>query len=289
MKKLIALSVLPFLLAACGSSSTDGTQYGTYNSNADTEESTGSLNDTSYLLAPAPKFYIGNPYTVDGTTYTPAEDMTYDQTGMAGIVPASMNGVLTTNGETFDSNQMLGTSKTLPLPTIVKVTNLDNGNTAIVRVNNRGPFVSSRIMDLSGVAAKKLGMTGPTKVEVAVLADQSTQVKNATLAATGATTPATVVPKDIAPTYTAPVVTGGTGPYAVQAGAFYSQDKANALANQISSRVSNVKVVNEAGLFKVRISDLDAATARSTISTLRGDGLTPGLLNNGRWVNADSI
>ncbi|MCL2339047.1 MAG: hypothetical protein FWC51_03800, partial [Proteobacteria bacterium] len=99
MKKLIALSVLPFLLAACGSSSTDGTQYGTYNSNADTEESTGSLNDTSYLLAPAPKFYIGNPYTVDGTTYTPAEDMTYDQTGMAGIVPASMNGVLTTNGE----------------------------------------------------------------------------------------------------------------------------------------------------------------------------------------------
>jgi len=283
--------MLPFLLAACGGNSSQDGTYGTYNLAA--EDSVASLNDSSYLLAAAPKFYIGSPYTVDDTTYTPAEDLTYDQTGMAGIVPASMNGVLTTNGETFDSNQMLGTSKTLPLPTIVKVTNLDNGQTAIVRVNNRGPFVGSRIMDVSSAVAKRLGMSGPTKVEVQVLSDQSTQVKNATLAATGGliTTSMTTVATDTVPVTTdvRAAAAAATGPYSVQAGAFYSQAAADALANRISGRVSNVKVVNEAGLFKVRVSDLDAATARSTISTLRGDGLTPGLLNNGRWVNADSI
>ena len=78
-----------------------------------------------------------------------------------------------TNGEIFDASQMVATSKTLPLPTIAKVTNLDNGESVVVRVNNRGPFVNTRIMDLSPAAAEKIGLNSQAKVQVQVLTEQS--------------------------------------------------------------------------------------------------------------------
>ena len=118
-----------------------------------------SLSD-AYLLAPAPKYYVGTAYKVDDVQYIPVEDMTYNQTGIAGIIPAELNGQKTSNGEVFDVNQMLATSKTLPLPTIARVTNLDNGQSVTVRVNNRGPFVNTRLMDLSPAAAQKIGLNG---------------------------------------------------------------------------------------------------------------------------------
>ncbi|MBR4860074.1 MAG: septal ring lytic transglycosylase RlpA family protein, partial [Alphaproteobacteria bacterium] len=118
--------------------------------------------------------------------------MTYNQTGIAGIIPTELNGTKTSNGEVFDANQLLATSKTLPLPTIVRVTNLDNGQSVVVRVNNRGPFVNTRIMDLSPAAAQRIGLNGQGKIQVQVMPNESTAVKNATLGATAPAQPAVV-------------------------------------------------------------------------------------------------
>ena len=255
-----------------------------------------SLNNT-YLLAPAPKYYVGSAYKVEDVQYIPVEDLTYNQTGVAGIIPAELNGTKTSNGEVFDMSQMVATSKTLPLPTIARVTNLDNGQSVVVRVNNRGPFVNTRIMDLSPAAAQKIGMNGQTKVQVQVMANESIAVKNATI---GASTPAQpvqqpapVVETTVVTTTTAPGVTttapATAGEYSVQVAAFYAQDSADSLASRMA-KYGNAVVVQEGDMYKVRIVNLDASQARSVMDALRSnEGMAPGLLRNGRWINADSI
>ena len=181
MKKLVSFAALLAVLTGCVSSEQEASMYG---SESMVEEhlatDNNELND-SFLMAAAPKYYIGNAYKVDDVQYIPSEDFTYNQTGIAGIIPTELNGQKTTNGEVFDASQMVVTSKTLPLPTIAKVTNLDNGNSVIVRVNNRGPYVNTRIMDLSPAAADKLGMNSQAKVQVQVLTEPSLRVKNATI------------------------------------------------------------------------------------------------------------
>ena len=295
MKKVVSLAALTALLAGCmdlNSSSTPAT----YGSGLDEEQLTtadSTLNTNAYLMAAAPKYYIGSSYKIEDVQYIPAEDLTYNQTGIAGIVPVELNGSKTSDGETFDSNQFVATSKTLPLPTIAKVTNLDNGSSVIVRVNNRGPFVNTRIMDLSAAAARQIGMTGTAKVQIQVLPTESTTVKNATLGetvqvATNQTQPTviqeTVVEQQV---QAAPVATSGE--YSVQVAAVYSEDNANALARELA-QYGNAVVVREGDMYKVRIINLDAANARRVIDSLRSDkGMAPGLLKSGKWVNADSI
>lgn len=307
MKKVISLAVLTAVLAGCTDlSTTDTSTMNGYAADGFGEETLittdESLNNT-YLLAPAPKYYVGSAYKVEDVQYIPVEDLTYNQTGIAGIIPAELNGTKTSNGEVFDMNQMVATSKTLPLPTIARVTNLDNGQSVVVRVNNRGPFVNTRIMDLSPAAAQKIGMNGQTKVQVQVMANESVAVKNATIGATTlATTPATpvqptqtvetttVVTTTQAPgtvvTTTAPAT---AGEYSVQIAAFYAQDSADSLAARMA-KYGNAVVVQEGDMYKVRIVNLDATQARSVIDALRNnEGMAPGLLRNGRWINADSI
>ena len=180
---------------------------------------------------------------------------------------------------------MVATSKTLPLPTIARVTNLDNGQSVVVRVNNRGPFVNTRLMDLSPAAAQKIGLNGQAKVQIQVMPEQSTAVKNATLG----TTTATEQPVATTPAESTTVAAPATGPYSIQLAAFYAQDSADALANRMKT-YGETAVVNEGDLFKVRIINMDAAKARSVIDALRtNEGMAPGLLKDGRWVNADSI
>jgi rare lipoprotein A len=291
MKRIVSLAVLPLLLVACGDNTNKvGGGYGGAGDGF-TEE---SLDGAAYtadaaLLAPAPKYYLGSPYKVENTQYVPAEDLTYNQTGIAGIIPTELNGAQTTNGESFDASAMVATSKVLPLPSIIRVTNLENNAVATLRVNNRGPFVNSRIIDVSPAAARKLGMSGNTKVQVQILAEQSMQVKNATLGTTSMAAPVAVVPAgDSSPSYAAPVASAG-GAYSVQAGAFYSEDSAQSLANRLRN-YGNVQVANEASMYKVRVVGLDAAGARRVIDGMRSsEGLVPGLLKDGRWVNADSI
>ena len=121
MKKIVSLAVLTAMLAGCADLSTTGK--GATVSDGFGEETLvmagGTTVNDSSLLAPAPKYYIGTAYKVDDVQYIPVEDLTYNQTGLAGIIPTELNGTKTSNGEIFDVNQMVATSKTLPLPTIV--------------------------------------------------------------------------------------------------------------------------------------------------------------------------
>ncbi len=290
MKKLVSLAVLTTVLTGCmQNGGVNGTPAGYGNDGfgeetlVTTDANTQSLND-AYLLAAAPKYYIGNAYKVEDVQYIPVEDLTYNQTGVAGVIPAELNGTKTSNGEVFDAAQMVATSKTLPLPTIAKVTNLDNGQSVVVRINNRGPFINTRIMDLSPAAAAKIGLNGTAKVQVQVMADESTAVKNATI---GATTPATTTVTTTTVETTAPVATAGE--YSVQIAAFSTQDSAEAMASRMGT-YGTTDVVHEGDLYKVRIINLDATRARSVIDALRAnEGMVPGLLKGGRWVNADSI
>lgn len=306
MKKVLSLAVLAAIMAGCTDlSTTDTSSVNGYAADGFGEEtlvtSDESLNNT-YLLAPAPKYYVGSAYKVEDVQYIPVEDLTYNQTGIAGIIPAELDGTKTSNGEVFSMDQMVATSKTLPLPTIARVTNLDNGQSVVVRVNNRGPFVNTRIMDLSPAAAQRIGMTGQTKVQVQVMADESIAVKNATIGTTPVATqttqnvaqPVQTVETTVVTTTTAPGVTttapaATSGEYSVQLAAFYAQDSADALANRMS-KYGNATVVYEGDMYKVRIVNLNASQARSVIDALRtNEGMAPGLLRNGKWINPDSI
>lgn len=110
-----------------------------------------------------------NPYTVLGKTYYPQKDArSYQVTGLASWYGTLFHGEATANGEKYDLYGMTAAHKTLPLPSYVRVTNLENGKTVIVRVNDRGPFYSDRVIDLSFAAAKKLGYaeSGTARVRV---------------------------------------------------------------------------------------------------------------------------
>ena len=105
----------------------------------------------------SPEYKIGNPYQIAGVWYYPKEDASYDQTGIASWYGADFHGRLTANGEIFDRTVISAAHPTLPMPVNVRVTNLDNGRSIVVRINDRGPFVRGRIIDLSEHAAELLG------------------------------------------------------------------------------------------------------------------------------------
>jgi len=112
---------------------------------------------------------VGRPYQVRGITYTPAADPAYDAVGYASWY-GNESGNQTANGERFRPKAVTAAHKTLPLPSYVEVTSLDTGRTILVRVNDRGPFVASRIIDLSRSAGALLGIrtagTAPVRVRV---------------------------------------------------------------------------------------------------------------------------
>lgn len=110
---------------------------------------------------PAPggssSYKVGKPYQVAGVWYVPREQPDYDQTGIASWYGEAFDQKPTASGETFDMYAVTAAHTTLPLPSLVEVTNLDNGRKLTVRVNDRGPFVGGRIIDLSYEAARELG------------------------------------------------------------------------------------------------------------------------------------
>lgn len=110
------------------------------------------------------------PYTVMGTRYVPLSSHEgFEQSGIASWYGKDFHGKKTSNGETYDMHAMTAAHKTLPLGVFVKVRNRENGHETVVRVNDRGPFVKGRIIDLSYAAAKKLGVdvmgTAPVRIE----------------------------------------------------------------------------------------------------------------------------
>jgi len=116
-------------------------------------------------------YRIGNPYQIGGTWYYPREQPDYDETGIASWYGPGFYGNLTADGELFSSQDLTAAHKTLPLPVNVRVTNLDNGKSLVVRVNDRGPYARGRIIDLSKKAAELLDVvqTGTARVRVTYL------------------------------------------------------------------------------------------------------------------------
>ncbi len=121
------------------------------------------------------KYKIGNPYVVDGKRYYPKKNLNYDEKGIASWYGPKFHGKLTANGEIFNQYKLTAAHKTLPIPSAVKVTNLKNNKSLIVRINDRGPFVNDRIIDLSYQSAKRLNLlkSGKGFVRVQLLRSES--------------------------------------------------------------------------------------------------------------------
>ncbi|MEM9232872.1 MAG: septal ring lytic transglycosylase RlpA family protein [Pseudomonadota bacterium] len=143
LRILVVLSAL-VSLAACGS--TKGI-----------DPKTGTAPSPRSVKA-NPHEKIGNPYYVSGIRYVPRDEPGYSKTGLASWYGPKFHGRLTANGEIFDMNRLTAAHKTLPLPSLVRVTNLENGRSAVVRLNDRGPFSGERIIDLSRKTAETLRM-----------------------------------------------------------------------------------------------------------------------------------
>lgn len=123
---------------------------------------------------PLPKSRYGNPesYVVNGKRYFVLQSANgYRKRGIASWYGTKFSGQITSSGEPYDLWSLTAASRTLPIPVYARVTNLDNGRSIIVKVNDRGPFVKNRLIDLSYAAAKKLGYadTGTARVEVSAI------------------------------------------------------------------------------------------------------------------------
>jgi rare lipoprotein A len=113
-------------------------------------------------------YKLGKPYRIKGRWYRPEFDPGYDRVGTASWYGQDFHGLPTANGEVFDKNRITAAHPTLPLPSLVRVTNLENGRSLELRVNDRGPFINNRLIDLSQAAARKLGFEGQGLADVRV-------------------------------------------------------------------------------------------------------------------------
>ncbi len=126
-------------------------------------------------------FKVGSPYKIAGKWYKPKETYSYEQTGVASWYGPNFHGKKTANGETFDMYEPTAAHKTLQMPSLVRVTNLENGRSIVVRINDRGPFSKGRIIDLSKRGAELLGFKnqGTARVKLQVLTNESKQIAEA--------------------------------------------------------------------------------------------------------------
>jgi rare lipoprotein A len=170
------------------------------------------------------------PYQIRGRWYHPAEQPGYDETGQASWYGDQHHGRPTATGELFDQYALTAAHKTLPLPGLVEVTNLANGRSVVVRINDRGPFVDGRIIDLSRGAADALGMlqqgVGEVRVRYVGPAPRLGSAQPLSYAAT-------VAPAPPAPGPTAP---SESGSYWIQAGSFAERGNARRLADRLGER-----------------------------------------------------
>ncbi|WP_232305488.1 septal ring lytic transglycosylase RlpA family protein [Gilvimarinus polysaccharolyticus] len=183
-----------------------------------------------------------NPYTVLGKTYYLIEDETsYKERGNASWYGKKFHGHKTSNGEIYDMYAMTAAHKTLPIPSYVRVTHLNNGRSVVVRVNDRGPFHQGRIIDLSYAAAQRLGIsktgTGPVEVEIIVPGD---------------TPPPPLKPDDRPASH--------AGGFYLQVGAFASAAAANRLRDKTAAATEARVFISEINaaqpLYRVKIGPL---------------------------------
>jgi rare lipoprotein A len=207
----------------------------------------------------------GNPpsYVVFGKRYYVLDSSEgFVQRGVASWYGTKFHGRPTSSGEIYNMHEMTAAHKTLPIPVYVHVKNLDNGRSAVVKVNDRGPFISGRIIDLSYAAAKKLGVDGPgtANVEISVLGKGESEPTRAVRSI-----PLQTNLDDEVPLF-------------IQMGSFASQMNANNLvqslldSNEKAVKISELKT--EAGLlYRVRVGPLfDIDEANVILSRLRDQG-----------------
>ncbi|MEI8320889.1 MAG: septal ring lytic transglycosylase RlpA family protein [Alphaproteobacteria bacterium] len=120
-------------------------------------------------------YKVGKPYKVNGVWYFPAENLKYDEIGYGGVYSPDFDNQRTANGEIYRKDALTASHKTLPLPSIARVTNLVNNTSVIVRINDRGPFSNDRLIDVSEKAATLLEFSGsgPSRVRVEILPEES--------------------------------------------------------------------------------------------------------------------
>ncbi|OHE80048.1 MAG: hypothetical protein A2X76_01120 [Lysobacterales bacterium GWF1_69_6] len=233
--------------------------------------------DLSGLVEPTPRreppAAYGNrsPYTVLGKSYRvmPSADG-YVERGVASWYGQKFHGRQTSSREIYDMCSFSAAHKTLPLPSYVRVTHLDSGESVVVRVNDRGPFHSGRIIDLSYAAAVKLGLdrTGTARVEVRALTPEGGDA-GPVLGAGSAPVP---------PSVAAAPMPSGNGRHVVQVGAYRERDNARRIARQLEDAgIDDVEVedarVNGDKVWRVRVGPLAAEAAAAVIDRIRGLGL----------------
>lgn len=128
-------------------------------------------------------YKVGNPYKILGRWYYPKEDYSYSEVGTASWYGPDFHAKRTANNEKYDMHSLTAAHRTLPLPSIIRVTNMENGRSLVVRVNDRGPYARERIIDVSKKVAQLLGFleNGTAKVRVEVLEKESKNLKAALL------------------------------------------------------------------------------------------------------------
>ncbi|HEC75161.1 MAG TPA: septal ring lytic transglycosylase RlpA family protein [Methylophaga aminisulfidivorans] len=200
-----------------------------------------------------PRSRYGNPkqYTVLGKTYRTLNSAEgYQEKGMASWYGTKFHGRRTSSGEIYDMYAMTAAHKTLPLPTYVQVTNLENGKKIIVKVNDRGPFHENRIIDLSYSAATKLGIIakGTGLVEVKAISTKFKSVEK------------NMVQPQLNTAALSPVIPSAS--MFLQVGAFSSLKKAEEVKQKIERTVANAVVIvpfelAQGTLYRVRVGPLD--------------------------------
>lgn len=208
------------------------------------------------LPEPTPKVeplnkYTARPYTVLGRTYTPYTQLTpYKQRGIASWYGKRYHGQKTSTGEVYDMYGLTAAHTILPLPSYARVTNVANGKSVVVRVNDRGPFHEDRLIDLSYAAAHRLGLIGQGSGQVEV---EAILPGAEPASATGSpTAPPPPVP---APVAVAPPVAAERGGIFVQLGAFSAAENANAFLSKLRMDLSwlagSMQVYRGDGMYKV--------------------------------------
>lgn len=217
------------------------------------------------------------PYQIRGRWYRPSEQPDYDETGLASWYGDAFNGKPTATGERFDMRGLSAAHKTLPLPGLVEVTNLDNGRTAVLRLNDRGPFVDSRIIDLSRGAAEELGMIrqGVGRVRVRYLGPAPRGGGVGGLRYARNDTPA---PRPSPPS------PERNGPFWVQAGAYSDRTVAQIAAESLGDRTRvETARVDGRDLYRVMIGPWDDAnSAEQARQGAMARGVRDALLISGR-------
>jgi rare lipoprotein A len=239
---------------------------------------------------------LGNPYEVFGRTYVPADDRSYDRRGIASWYGPGFHARQTANGETYNKHELTAAHPTLPMPSWVEVTNLDNGRQLVVRVNDRGPFVEGRIIDLSFRAAQLLGVdrTGLAQVRVRrVFPDGDWALSTPPLQQPGGRPRSRVEMADAVP-YTqaqfrgrAPAATvsaaaaprsaaasaPAAGDHWVQVAALSDRGRAETLAERLIDFGPAAALASPAGLWRVRIGPFATAdAAAAALDRVRAGG-----------------